>query len=163
MALLPCIDNVITCLIVRRARIRQEMVFHRFRVKARPIQQADIVESVLYDMSSINDKSAALLQHISVILAFLALAYGSVGDTEKRLMAAAILIYLFNAFLLLRCLNIMGPPHMFDFNRPVSYRNAILCEVLIRRTLFVFSLRTTIFTSFAMVIGAGWFFWRTLG
>lgn len=87
MALIPVLDDVVNRLILRRSRIWQEIQFHKFRIKARPDKKSDIVESVLFDMSAINDKSASLLQHISVIMAVVALGLGSIEKNDAAVRA----------------------------------------------------------------------------
>lgn len=148
MALLWKFDELISKVLVNRKALRQELKFHNFRERARGELKPDIVQSVLYDMSSINDKVSSLLQHISVIVAGLAVLYATTKSRNLEITIAIILVfYIFNSIILLRCLNIMGQPHMFDFTASLKYRNAILKEVLIRRKLFVLALRITIMTS----------------
>lgn len=124
------------------SNLADEESFHRFREEARNNTQLSLVNSSLHDLANIDTKSTALLTHMSVIIAALVFALGEVGNGLVRfLIAIELIAYVSIALLNLRCLNIMGPPHMGVFENGEAYEKALVSEVFVRRCVYVFCLR----------------------
>ena len=100
---------------------------------------------VLHDMDVIDTKSSALLAHITLMLAVVALLFDSESPLNKLLIVEFVL-YTGLATALLRCIDILGPPY-----RTIQFENeenAIQYwhrEALIRRSICQLVQRGTIF------------------
>jgi hypothetical protein len=162
------IDDGLTWLFVNQNRYTREVDFHRDREMARSLsfsavralhdvqstedvgssndedKRIDPVQSILTDMGALNDKSAALLQYISLtITALTILGVDVFGKSLSIYLYVYVGVYVACAFLLLRCLNIMGPIHM-RLGSPKDYAKAAISELLLRRAIFIFVLRVTL-------------------
>jgi hypothetical protein len=100
-------------------------------------------EHVLHDMSIIDTKSSALLTHVSIMLAVVAVLLAQPNVTFWRWVFTTELIAFSAAgVLLLRCVDIMGPPFrqlppLVDGQLEAFYRS----EVVVRRAIFQIALR----------------------
>ena len=113
------------------------------------------IKDVLYDMDILDSKSSALLTHISVM--FVALGFFIVDSNNHRiiqsLLVTEFIIYLVIAMLLLRCIDIMGPP----FRKPPNHASEedlkamYYFEVTLRREIYARSLRI-VYTLTALLV-----------
>lgn len=125
----------------------------------------DNKEHFLHDMSVIDAKSSALLTHVSIMLAVVAvlLAQPSLaeagGAVWKWIFTAELIAFSAVGVLLLRCVDILGPPLrriVPETLEPLEdyYRR----EILLRRAIFQYMVRTvrflTVFLIVAVVIKA---------
>ncbi|MEO0702856.1 MAG: hypothetical protein AAFY80_12000 [Pseudomonadota bacterium] len=145
MKFIRLFDPALRKLFARESQLQKEHDFHAFRIDAMSKANKSKVESVLIDMANIDTKSTALLTHISVIIAALVFSLGEVSEGWLRFaIGVELFCYVVVAFFNLRCLNIMGPPHMFFFDDAETYENSIATECLLRRSIYVYCLRTMV-------------------
>jgi branched-subunit amino acid ABC-type transport system permease component len=107
--------------------------------------QRDSVEDIahlLHDMSIIDGKSSALLTHVSIMLAVVALLMTlSKTVVWQLLMTGELLAFSLVGMMLLRCVDILGPPRR---ELPASRRdrsNWYRQEILVRRSLYQLTVR----------------------
>jgi hypothetical protein len=96
----------------------------------------------LHDMSVIDAKSSALLTHVSIMLAVIAFLLGSPGhDGWKWILTGELAAFSAVGVLLLRCVDIIGPP--FRRIPPQSQlEDYYRAETQLRRALFQAMVRT---------------------
>lgn len=102
---------------------------------------------ILYDMDIIDSKSSALLTHVSIMLAIVVVLLTSdvfPVDTYWRV----IMIFELSAFslvtmLLLRCVDVMGPPKRKISNNSYKVDTLYLKEINFRRAIYQSMLRLT--------------------
>ena len=108
---------------------------------------------MLRDMDLLDNKSSALLTHVSVIIAALALSLASVdAPIVKFALAIELGLYVCVAMLALRCLNFMGPPNMAGIKSAVELERMMLRECTIRRHVYFICLRATILLTVAIPV-----------
>lgn len=93
-------------------------------------------EHFLHDMSVIDAKSSALLTHVSIMLAVIAFLLGSPGhDGWKWILTGELAAFSGVGVLLLRCVDILGPPfrRIPPQSQLVDYYRE---ETMLRRALF---------------------------
>jgi hypothetical protein len=123
----------------------QELNFHQIRVAANPGMNA-VTESVLYDMSILDSKSAALLTFISVVIAGLIFSLGLVDPHAPHALfiRGAIFIFLglfaYSAWLDLRCLHALGPYIIPAGSDPEFLEKVYISEVATRRKKYALAL-----------------------
>ncbi len=89
----------------------------------------------LYDMGIIDGKSSALLTHISVMLVVLTFLLGSDSQHFQIALKIELVVYAILATLLLRAVDIMGPPYQWsdgniDWLKEAALRRVIYQSVL---------------------------------
>lgn len=113
-----------------------------------------LIEQVLHDMTAIDAKSGALLAHISMMIAAIGALLGSNITPSKPsdlVLVLEMVVYVVCAVLLLRCLDVMGPPHR-KLPEGTQEREAFYFhEVGLRRSIFVGVLRAVVVTTIALV------------
>ncbi len=105
--------------------------------------KAEDIDDILYDMNVIDSKSSALLTHISIM--FVVLGFFINAEDNHWVIVVLLVIefiaYILTAMLLLRCVDIMGPP----FRQPPESKEAIkeeyYFEVTLRREIYARALR----------------------
>lgn len=108
-----------------------------------------IGDSVLYDMSVLDSKSAALLQFISIILVALtfALSFVDAAAAYAHWIRAGVFFFMacfaFAAWVDLRCLWSMSPTRVVLLSSEAEYEDVILQEIAQRREKYFISLRIT--------------------
>ena len=108
------------------------------------------VAGPIYDMVAIDGKSAALLGHISLILAVIAILLNK-DETGHWFFTLEFAIYATLATILLRCVDILGPPSRpHDPEQTDTFWNM---EALVRRTIYQFVLRAVFLMTLTLVIG----------
>ncbi|ARN80296.1 hypothetical protein [Methylocystis bryophila] len=123
----------------------QERRYHVVRVKASPGMNA-ISESVVYDMSVLDSKSAALLTFISVAIAGLIFSLGLVDGQapDARLIRGGIFVFLalfvYAAWIDLRCLHIIGPKILSAESDGDDYESISIAELSRRRNKYSLAL-----------------------
>jgi hypothetical protein len=108
-------------------------------------------DHVLYDMSIIDNKSSALLTHVSVMLAVVAVLLSESDGIWSLLLTAELIAFSFVGLILLRCLAIMGPPRRrvpADDRLVMIYRS----EVLLRRTIYQRMRQMVVWLTGALVV-----------
>jgi hypothetical protein len=119
-------------------------------------QRADLKnrEHFLYDMSLIDTKSSALLTHVSIMLAVVAVLLAQPGDPPwKWILTAELIAFSGVGVLLLRCVDILGPPFRRltpdpDGGLEECYRK----EILLRRAIFQWMVRTVRFLTVCLIV-----------
>lgn len=119
-------------------------------------QRADLKnrEHALHDMSVIDAKSSALLTHVSIMLAVIAVLLAQPNSATWRwIYTGELIAFSAVSVLLLRCVDILGPP--FRRLRPDAdgaleeyYRN----EILLRRSIFQAMVRTVRFLTVCLIV-----------
>ena len=112
----------------------------------------DKTGGALYDMDVIDSKSSALLTHISIILAVLAVLINN-ESTARWFFTVEFVLYALNATILLRCVDILGPPFRAVPSEDTDLRSYGHMEGLIRRTVYQFALRSAAVLTVVLVIG----------
>lgn len=132
-----------------------EVVYGQLRElmgKASDVPVPDIgAKHILAEMDFMDSKSAALLTHVSVMIAVVAFLTPPSG-AWRTLMFAEIFAFSAVAVLLLRCVEMMGPP----FRRLAEGNNdanlAHYCEeVLVRRIVYQYMLRSVVFLTICLM------------
>ena len=124
---------------------------HLFEVQRAGLENRD---HFLHDMSLIDTKSSALLTHVSIMLAVIAVLLAqSNGAAWKWILTAELIAFSVVSVLLLRCVDILGPPFRrllpdADGELEEHYRN----EVLLRRAIFQGMVRTVRFLTVCLII-----------
>jgi len=127
-----------------------EATDNKMYVKARRSGDTDTGGAV-YDMGVIDSKSSALLSHTSIILAVLGILI-NIGGPAKIFFVIEFVLYAALATLLLRCVDILGPPYRPLVNDTEDLADYWHLEALIRRTIYQFVLRGVIFLSFFLIV-----------
>jgi hypothetical protein len=95
------------------------------------------VKRIHYDMDVIDQKSSALLTHISVMFVVLSiLLTASKTPWISIFFATELVAYLFVAMTLLRCIDVMGPPFRELPEDVGKAKNAYYIEILLRREVY---------------------------
>ncbi len=119
-------------------------------------QRADLKnrDHFLYDMSLIDAKSSALLTHVSIMLAVVAVLLAQPNSAMwKWIYTAELIAFSVVGVLLLRCVDILGPPFRrllpgADGELEEFYRT----EILLRRAIFQGMVRTVRFLTVCLII-----------
>lgn len=103
---------------------------------------AEGIDNIWKDLRSIDAKSSGLLTHISVMFVVLGFLASDVDNFLLRLiLTAEFLAYIFAAMVLLRCLDMTGPPLNDLPNDTVELKAVQAREALLRKTIYVRVLR----------------------
>jgi len=108
----------------------------------------------LHDMSLIDAKSSALLTHVSIMLAVIAVLLAQPNSaTWKWIFTAELIAFSLVGVLLLRCVDILGPP----FRRLTPDATGKLeehyrREVLLRRAIFQGMVRAVRFLTVCLIV-----------
>ncbi len=106
------------------------------------LEKAENTEKIWGDLRSIDAKSSGLLTHISVMFVVLGFLAADVDSVFLRaLLTIEFLAYIFAAMVLLRCLDMTGPPLNDLPDDPVEIRKVQAREGLLRKALYVRVLR----------------------
>ena len=111
-------------------------------------------EHALHDMSLIDAKSSALLTHVSIMLAVIAVLLAQPNSaTWKWIYTAELIAFSVVSVLLLRCVDILGPPFRrllpdADGGLEEYYRT----EILLRRAIFQGMIRTVRVLTVCLII-----------
>lgn len=106
------------------------------------LEAAESIDYIWRDLRSIDAKSSGLLTHISVMFVVLGFLSAGVDNFLLRLLLAVeFLAYIFAALLLLRCLDMTGPPLNDLPKDQKELRTAQAREALLRKTVYVRVLR----------------------
>lgn len=139
-----------------------ERAFHKIRI-ASSGGALTISDSILHDMATLDSKSAALLQFISVVLAALTFSLGLVDGaaTYAHVVRVGIFgfmgVFGFAAWVDLRCLKVLGPERTVCLHSADEFENVMLTEISERRERYFLSLRIT---EYAFILLAGFIvFW----
>ena len=120
------------------------------------------IDNILHDMSAINDKSSALLGHISLMIAAVSFFVSQTpGKVSSILLLVELVAYVLCSLLILRCLDVMGPPFRMPPSNDVERADYYFAEVELRRSLFVTALRAVwLLTAFLAPIVAVRYIWN---
>jgi len=103
---------------------------------------AEGIDNIWKDLRSIDAKSSGLLTHISVMFVVLGFLASDVDNfLLKLLLTAEFLAYIFAAMVLLRCLDMTGPPLNDLPDDSVELKAVQAREALLRKTIYVRVLR----------------------
>ncbi len=115
--------------------------------------KAEDIEDILYDMNIIDTKSNALLTHISIM--FVVLGFFIHAEDNHWLVVTLLVIeflaYVLTAMLLLRCVDIMGPPFRQPPEAEEEIKQVYYFEITLRREIYARALRVA-FILTAMLI-----------
>lgn len=100
-------------------------------------------DNFLYEMNIIDSKSSALLTHISIMFVVLGLflEMKDNGRIFEIILVAEFVAYVLAALLLLRCVDIMGPPFKMPPEEHRELIKAFFLETTLRREIYVRALR----------------------
>ncbi len=106
------------------------------------LEASEGTDIIWNDLRSIDAKSSGLLTHISVMFVVLGFLAADVDNIFLRvLLTLEFLAYIFAAMLLLRCLDMTGPPLNDLSADPSKIRPIQAREALLRKTIYVRVLR----------------------
>lgn len=111
-------------------------------------------EHVLHDMSVIDAKSSALLTHVSIMIAVVAVFLGQPSAPHWTwVFTAELAVFSVVAMCLLRCIDIMGPPlrrvPSGDAEVVAAYYRR---EILVRRGILQWMIRVVQFVTVAVIV-----------
>ena len=105
--------------------------------------KAEDIKDILYDMNIIDTKSNALLTHISIM--FIVLGFFIHAEDNHWVILALLVLeflaYLVTAMLLLRCVDIMGPPFRQPPESDEEIKQVYYFESTLRREIYARALR----------------------
>lgn len=111
-----------------------------FALRRRDVKDID---HLLYDMDIIDSKSAALLTHVSIMLAVIVVLLNYSQDrTWQLIMTGELLCFSLVGLLLLRCVDVMGPPFRLPPSDVEEVNKVYRREILIRRAVYQTMVRT---------------------
>jgi len=108
-------------------------------------------EHFLHDMSILDAKSSALLTHVSIMLAAIAVLLAPNEPVWKWIFTAELVLFSLAGVLLLRCVDILGPPFRrvpADGGIEEYYR----AEVQLRRAIFQGTIRAVRFLTVCLIV-----------
>jgi hypothetical protein len=131
-----------------RPELDDELEFQRQRGALEEDQQ-----HFLHDMSIIDAKSSALLTHVSIMLAVIALFLGQPHTALWRwVFTVELTVFSVVAVLLLRCVDILGPPlRPLPSSDPEEIRKLYRAEILRRRAIFQFTVRAVRYLTIGLI------------
>lgn len=130
--------------------IKQQLTFQKTRQAATQKEDGNAA-NILFDLEMLDGKSSALLSHVSVIIAAIALSLGVVNfPFVKFLLVVELSLYVLVALCALRCLNFLGPPNMDGFEDVCRLEKIMLRECTIRRHVYYLCLRATVWLTIAI-------------
>lgn len=101
-------------------------------------------DHVLHDMAMLDSKCATLLTHVSIMLALLAIVVGTTTETSWRIIfSVELALYALVATILLRCIDIMGPPLRLVATEQSELDKRYRTEIALRRALYQYMLRAS--------------------
>ena len=106
--------------------------------------KADAIKDILYNMDIIDSKSSALLTHISIMFLVLGFFITDKGNPWfiHFLLLIEFIAYLVVSMVLLRCIDIMGPPFRQLPEDEEELKKTYYLEVALRREIYHRSIRT---------------------
>jgi len=106
------------------------------------LESAERVDHIWQDLRSIDGKSSGLLTHISVMFVVLGFLASEADNIFLQvLLAVEFLAYIFAAMVLLRCLDMTGPPLRDLPENTAEIRVVQAREALLRKTIYFRVLR----------------------
>ena len=141
-------------------RIFDPFLHHALKIKEEVEQdfiqnrsQSDYISNYHYDMDAVDSKSSALLTHISVMFVVLSIFLVSADchDFIRALLAVELIAYLFLALLLLRCIDVMGPPNREIPTGADDVNKIFREEIMLRRSIYQFSVRGVFLLTFFLI------------
>lgn len=110
-------------------------------------------EHVLYDMDVIDQKSSALLTHVSIMLAVVAFMIPDTSGIWRIALTFELVAFLLVAMLLLRCVDVMGPPFRNPSAIPSKANTVYHHEILLRRGVYQAMLRMVFVLTGSLLVG----------
>jgi hypothetical protein len=141
------LDHLVMSRTNRKEFLEKERRYLKFRAESK-----DVWESGLSTLDIIDQKVSSLLTHVSVMIAALSMFSGTVITTglAHYLMIFEIVIYVFVAIGLLRCIRLSGPELSLG-----SVEENMANEVCFRRRFYQFLLDVTIVLTLAFIMTIG--------
>lgn len=131
--------------------------------RARKEEHIPQIEHILKDMGIIDSKSSALLTHVSIMIA---VAFGltslqDINSIIKIFLYFEAFAYIVVALLLMRCVDIMGPPFRTVEYNDSAIKENYLNEILIRRSVYQLAVRAVIWLTIVLglVLATESIFW----
>jgi len=119
-------------------------------------QRADLKnrDHFFHDMSIIDAKSSALLTHVSIMLAVIAVLLAQPNSAVwKWIFTAELVAFSLVGVLLLRCVDILGPPfRRLSPDAGGEIEDVYRKEILLRRAIFQGMLRTVRFLTVCLIV-----------
>lgn len=128
------IDRLLICLF--RVTSQSEREFSKRR--------SDVanLDRILNDMDIIDAKSAALLTHVSIMLAVVVVLVTNASSlTWQIILTVELLAFSVVGLLLLRCVDIMGPPFRHPSDNAEDATDMYFEEIALRRTIYQWMVR----------------------
>jgi hypothetical protein len=111
------------------------------------------IEHILYDMDVVDSKSAALLTHVSIMLAVIVvLINSSTQRVWQLIMTGELVSFSIVGMLLLRCVDVMGPPLRPPLGNDEELNLSYCREVLIRRAVYQTMVRTVFVLTLGLIV-----------
>lgn len=136
---------------LRTTLVRATPLMEKSYVATRRTIPEDERTHILYDMDIIDSKSAALLTHVSVMLAVIAVLITQSESVWRWIMIAELTAFCLVGMLLLRCVDVMGPPYRVPPDDEENLRETYCDEVLLRRGVYQAMLRTVFGLTAALI------------
>ena len=135
--LVKSVDGALFALAKRRARNRDDAAFDALAMNVREVHLGQIQFGFL---TAVDAKSAALLTHISIMIAFSIILFEAAKSNVlvRYLVGAEAIAYILLACLSLRCIRTFAPDTMIK--TPDDYRRRLGDEVIYRRELYELTL-----------------------
>lgn len=116
-------------------------------------KNSNYLDSIHYDMDAIDNKSSALLTHISLMFVVLSifLVASDAHAFIQVLLGIELIAYLCIAMLLLRCIDVMGPPLRPLPSDRDGVDEAFYVEVTLRREVYQRSMRAVYLLTFFLI------------
>ena len=114
---------------------------------------AEDLKEILYDTEIIDGKSSALLTHISVMFVVLSIFLAGSDNhwAITLLLIIELIAYLGVSMVLLRCIDIMGPPFRQPPKEAQEVKYTYYFEVTLRREIYHRSVRTVYILTFFLI------------
>lgn len=111
------------------------------------------IDEILHDMAIIDSKSSALLTHISLMFVVVGFFLSESKDQEiiQLLLLVEFVIYAITATILLRCVEIMGPPVRKIPNEKDVLKEIYYFEITLRRGVYQYCLRSALILTAALI------------
>lgn len=140
----PKIDRLLNWFFRNKENIEPEYIETRAKIENK--------KHILYEMNVIDSKSSALLTHVSIMLAVLVVLITENDGFWMLFLIFELVVLLFVCMLLLRCVDIMGPPLRMPPKKAKNITNLYYDEIRLRRGIYQIMVRIVIIMTFLLIL-----------